>query len=174
MAAKIIPPSNFAVVQTDLYRSAQPTELNFPFLEKLNLRSVVHLAPDELPPPFLAWLDDQGIRLIHLGDDVGKRSPWKPVSEEMVLEGLSVLLDPASYPLLVMCTLGRHRTGTLGGCLRKLQGWNLTAILEEYRRHAGPKFRLLNEQFIELFDTDLVPVPPRRPSWLLPAAVAAT
>ena len=98
-------------------RSAQPTELNFPFLEKLNLRSVVHLAPDELPPPFLAWLDDQGIRLIHLGDDVGKRSPWKPVSEEMVLEGLSVLLDPASYSLLVMCTLGRHRTGTLVGCL---------------------------------------------------------
>ena len=48
MAAKIIPPSNFAVVQTDLYRSAQPTELNFPFLEKLNLRSVVHLAPDVL------------------------------------------------------------------------------------------------------------------------------
>ena len=170
----IVPPQNWAMVETDLYRSAQPTELNFPFLEKLQLRSVIYLAPDEPPAPLQAWFEDQGINLIHLGDDIGKRSPWKPVSEETVLEGLHVLLNPQNYPLLIMCTLGRHRTGTMVGCLRKLQGWNLTAILEEYRRHAGPKFRLLNEQFIELFDTDLVPVPPRRPSWLLPAAVAAT
>ena len=59
-----------------------------------------------------------------------------------------------------MCNLGRHRTGTLVGCLRKLQRWNLTCILEEYRRHCiTSKFRLLNEQFIELFDIDLVQVP---------------
>ena len=168
MVAAFIPPQNFGMVEADLYRSAQPTELNFPFLEKLQLRSVIYLAPDELPAPLLTWLDDQRIRLIHLGEDVGKRSPWKPVSEQTVLEALHVLLEPASYPLLVMCNLGRHRTGTMVGCLRKLQGWSLTAILEEYRRHAGPKFRLLNEQFIELFDTDLVPVPQRRPSWLMP------
>ena len=164
----IVPPQNFGMVENDLYRSAQPTELNFAFLEKLHLRSVICLAPDELTEPLSAWLGDQRIQLIHLGEDVGKRSPWKPVSEETVLEGLHVLLDRTSYPTLVMCNLGRHRTGMLIGCLRKLQGWSLTAILEEYRRYAGPKFRTLNEQFIELFDTDLVPVPQRRPLWLLP------
>lgn len=42
------------------------------------------------------------------------------------------------------------------GCFRKLQKWNLTSILEEYRRFAGSKGRILNEQFIELFDIDLV------------------
>ena len=117
---------------------------------------------------FLNWLAEQQIELIQLGDDAGHRSPWKPVSEDVVVQGLHLLLDPQNYPLLVMCNLGRHRTGTMIGCLRKLQGWNLTSILEEYRRHAGSKFRLLNEQFIELFDTDLVPVPTRRPPWLLP------
>ena len=106
------------------------------------------------------------MELIHLGEDVGNRSPWKPVSEETVLAGLRVLLDPSQYPLLVMCNLGRHRTGTMIGCLRKLQGWNLASILEEYRRHAGPKFRLLNEQFIELFDTDLVRRSSEAPPWL--------
>ena len=35
-----------------------------------------------------------------------------------------------------------------------------------YRRHAGSKFRLLNEQFIELFDADLVSIPPTAPLWL--------
>lgn len=52
------------------------------------------------------------------------------------------------------------------GCLRKLQRWNLTSIFEEYRRYAGPKVRVLNEQFIELFDTDLVRVPMDHPKWL--------
>ena len=115
----------------------------------------------------LTWLEDQKIELIHLGDDVGKRSPWKPISEETVLEGLHIMLNPSSYPLLVMDNLGRHRTGTMVGCLRKLQGWNLTSILEEYRRHAGAKFRQLNEQFIELFDIDLVPLPQSRPQWMV-------
>jgi tyrosine-protein phosphatase OCA1 len=49
--------------------------------------------------------------------------------------------------------------------MRKLQRWNLTSIFEEYRRYAGPKVRLLNEQFIELFDTDLVGIPTNKPKW---------
>jgi len=165
-----IPPQNYGMVEQDLYRSAQPNELNFPFLEKLHLRTVIYMTPDQLPPALIMWLEDQRINLVILGEEVGKRSPWKPVSEETVLEGLHLLLEPANYPMLVMCNLGRHRTGTMIGCLRKLQGWSLTSILDEYRRHAGAKYRLLNEQFIELFDTDLVHVPQRRPPWLLPTA----
>lgn len=82
---------------------------------------------------------------------------------QVVVEGLRLVLDPSSYPLLVMCNLGRHRTGTLIGCLRKLQHWSLTCVLEEYRRHASSKSRHLNEQFIELFDIDLVQVPAHCP-----------
>ena len=164
-----IPPQNFGMVECDLYRSGAPTELNFPFLEKLQLRKIIYLAPDECSEMFLNWLAEQQIELIQLGDDAGHRSPWKPVSEDVVVQGLHLLLDPQNYPLLVMCNLGRHRTGTMIGCLRKLQGWNLTSILEEYRRHAGSKFRLLNEQFIELFDCDLVPTTAR---WRSPSARA--
>ena len=51
--------------------------------------------------------------------------------------------------------------------MRKLQRWSLTAIFEEYRRHAGSKVRLLNEQFIEFFDTELVAGPVAdKPKWL--------
>lgn len=126
-----IPPPNFGMVEADLYRSGQPNQLNFPFLEKLHLRKVIYLAPDEPMADFLKWLDDRQIELVHLGEDVGKRSPWKPVSEEMVVDGLHQLLEPNNYPLIVMCNLGRHRTGTMIGCMRKLQGWSLTSILEE-------------------------------------------
>lgn len=57
-----------------------------------------------------------------------------------------IVLQPSSYPLMIMCNLGRHRTGTVVGCLRKLQRWNLASIFEEYRRHAGAKVRVMNEQ----------------------------
>lgn len=81
---------------------------------------------------------------------------WDPITEEIVLQALHLLVQFKTYPCLVMCNLGRHRTGTVIGCFRKLQKWNLSAILEEYRRFAGPKVRVMNEQFIELFDEELV------------------
>lgn len=169
----LIPPQNFGMVENDLFRAGQPNNLNFPFLEKLHLRTIINLSPDELPQSLLTWIEDQQVDLVHLGEDIGgQRNPWKPVSEETVLEGLRLLLEPARYPLLIMCNLGRHRTGTMIGCLRKLQGWNLTSILEEYRRHAGPKHRLMNEQFIELFDTDLVSVPSQSPGWMVSPATS--
>ena len=42
--------------------------------------------------------------------------------------------------------MGRHRSGTVVGCYRKLQRWALSSIFEEYRRYAGMKVRVLNEQ----------------------------
>ena len=36
--------------------------------------------------------------------------------------------------------------GTVIGCLRKLQRWNLASILTEYRRFVGNRVRLTNEQ----------------------------
>ena len=73
-----------------------------------------------------------------------------------MLEALRFVVEPENYPLLIICTYGKHRSGTVVACLRKLQRWNLTAIFEEYRRYGGNKIRLQNEQFIELFDTDLI------------------
>ncbi|KAJ3192846.1 tyrosine-protein phosphatase required for protection against superoxide stress (By similarity) [Irineochytrium annulatum] len=157
-----IPPMNFGMVEEDLFRSGQPNELNFPFLEKLNLRTVIYLAPEEPNQRFLDFVDDQDIKLYHLGGSASANA-WDPISEEVVLEALELILDPKNFPLILMCNLGRHRTGTVVGCLRKLQRWNLTSIFEEYRRYAGPKVRVLNEQFIELFDIDLVKVPDKFP-----------
>jgi len=168
LMAHYIPPINWGMVEEDLYRSGQPNVLNFPFLEKLNLKTIIWLAPDDPTQQFYNFVDDQGIELIHLGMDSQTRisNPWNPISEDTVVSALKLILDPKNYPLSVMCNLGRHRTGTVIGCLRKIQRWNLTSIFEEYRRHAGSKVRLLNEQFIELFDTDLVGIPENPPHWL--------
>ena len=83
-----------------------------------------------------------------------------------MVKTLEVVLNVDAYPLYICDSLGRGRTGAVLGCLRKLQRWNLTSILGEYRRFAGDVVLPLNEQFIELFDVDLVNVPSDAPQWL--------
>ncbi|KAI9298361.1 putative tyrosine phosphatase family protein [Neoconidiobolus thromboides FSU 785] len=163
----LIPPMNFGYIEEDLYRCGQPNELNFPFLESLKLKHILFMAAEEPSQVFLNFVDDQEIEFHHLGLN-SSTNAWDPITEEVVVEALNLILNKSHYPLLIMCNLGRHRTGTVVGCLRKLQRWNLAAIFEEYRRYAGQKVRLLNEQFIELFDTDLVPIPKNdsKPDWL--------
>ncbi len=75
------------------------------------------------------------------------------------------LLDPKLQHVLLMDTGAGHRVGAVVGCLRKLQNWCISAILDEYRRYARDKARDSVEHFLELFDTDLVHVTVR-PPWL--------
>eukprot|EP01135_Chromosphaera_perkinsii_P011411 Nk52_evm56s2391 gene=Nk52_evmTU56s2391 len=106
--------------------------------------------------------------MVHLGYKAWKPDAgWKPVSEELIKEALELVLDVSSHPVMVSCTSGIHQTGTFVGCLRKLQGWNMASIFHEYRMYAGSKSRYINEQFIELFDLDLVTLPQQLPPFFV-------
>lgn len=59
----------------------------------------------------LDFIDDQDIHLYHLGV-VSSMNAWDPITEEVVLEASELVLTPKNYPMIVMCNLGRHRTGT--------------------------------------------------------------
>jgi hypothetical protein len=92
-------------------------------------------------------------------------SSSKPTSEDLVIAALTLVLEPKHYPLHLICSSGgRHRTGVVIGCFRKLQRWALSSIFAEYRRYAGGargaadanNELMMNEQFIELFDIELV------------------
>jgi tyrosine-protein phosphatase SIW14 len=39
------------------------------------------------------------------------------------------------------------------GCLRKLQRWRLSSVLDEYLHFAAAKARKTDQRFMELFDT---------------------
>ncbi|ORY28291.1 protein-tyrosine phosphatase [Naematelia encephala] len=177
--AKIVPPINFGLVEDGFYRSAQPSELNFSFLEKLNLRTIIWVGAEEPSDILRSFVDAQGIVLHDLAPQQSLNPhfpppytdggvvpfagqyhlpPLPPPPEPLIIRALTHLLQPETFPTLVCCNMGRHRSGTVVGCYRKLQRWALSSILEEYRRYAGMKVRVLNEQFIELFDTDLVSI----------------
>lgn len=40
---------------------------------------------------------------------------YDPITEEVVLQALELVISPAASPLMIMCNLGRHRTGTVVG-----------------------------------------------------------
>jgi len=80
---------------------------------------------------------------------------------------MELLLDRSYHPILLISSSGTHQVGTLVGCLRRLQQWNLASILDEYRSFAAPSPRLSCEQIIELWDPDLVQIAEgaQPPSW---------
>ena len=63
-------------------------------------------------------------------------------------------MDPVNQPVLIHCNKGKHRTGSVVGCIRRLQNWSLSAVVNEYIMFAAPKTRLEDQRFIESFDVN--------------------
>lgn len=139
------------MVDKGIYRSGHPIPKNFAFLKKLGLRSVVYLCEDPYSTVNCSFLSNNGIRLFHLGTH-GNKEPFQFIPAELVQRALSVVSDPANHPVLIHCNKGTHRTGCVVASLRKRQRWALTSIFAEYRRFAGSRVRVLDQQFIELLE----------------------
>jgi tyrosine-protein phosphatase SIW14 len=135
----------------------------------LGLKTVIQLSPEVPIKAVTQFLEENNINFIHLGLKAWKPdASWKPITEELIKEALEIVLDVKSHPVMVTCTTGVHQTGVLVGCLRRLQNWSLASILVEYRMYAQQSnTRYVNEVFIELFDVDLVTLPPNLPTWFV-------
>lgn len=149
------PPENFTMVSSWIYRSSFPSRRHFGFLRGLGLRNILTLVLETYPTGHKQWLKEEGIGLLQFGLP-GNKEPFVHIPPQQIAAALAALLDRRNHPILVHCNKGKHRTGCLVGCLRKMQQWSLTAIFEEYRRFASPKPRAMDQEFIELFDTRLV------------------
>ena len=78
------------------------------------------------------------------------KEPFGVTDERIIEAALSKVVDTRNHPILIHCDKGKHRTGCLVGCLRKLQGWSLASIFDEYARFCKGVVRDLDLQFIEL------------------------
>nr|XP_043630777.1 tyrosine-protein phosphatase DSP1-like [Erigeron canadensis] len=148
---ELYPPVNFAKVDYGIYRSSFPDSANFPFLKALGLRSIVYLCPEAYPEHNLEFLKSNRIQLFHFGIE-GTKEPYVDIPEDTIREALKVVLDVRNHPLLIHCKRGKHRTGCLVGCLRKMQRWSLLTIFDEYHKFAAAKARVSDQRFMELFD----------------------
>ncbi|CEO97843.1 hypothetical protein PBRA_005957 [Plasmodiophora brassicae] len=137
-ASALIPPDNFAMVDRGVYRSSFPKKKHFPFLEKIGLRTIVCLVLEDYPEGNLRFLEGIGARLLKFGV-AGNKEPFTDISSDVMRSALYAVLDTRNHPVLIHCNKGKHRTGCLVGCYRKVQKWSMTAVFDEYRRFAHPK-----------------------------------
>ncbi|KAJ1506659.1 Tyrosine-protein phosphatase dsp1 [Coelomomyces lativittatus] len=103
----------------------------------------------------MKFLRENGITLFQFGV-AGNKEPFVDIPEDKIVGALACLLNKKNHPILIHCNKGKHRTGCLVGCLRKVQHWSYTSIFDEYRSFAYPKARSMDQQFIELFDASKV------------------
>jgi len=160
----IVPPLYFGMVAPKIYRSGHPLQLNFHFLERLKLKTIIYLADQEYSAENIAWCELHGIRTCHIRMQSAKE-PFIENDPALVAEALSHLLDSRNYPLLVHSNKGKHRCGVVVGCLRKLQGWSLASIFNEYDRYAQGKGES-DLQFIETFNHTVNFDTQHKPSWM--------
>ncbi|VVA90031.1 unnamed protein product [Arabis nemorensis] len=147
----LIPPLNFSMVDNGIFRSGFPDSGNFSFLQTLGLRSIIYLCPEPYPESNIQFLKSNGIKLFQFGIE-GNKEPFVNIPDHKIRKALKVLLDEKNHPVLIHCKRGKHRTGCLVGCLRKLQKWCLTSIFDEYQRFAAAKARVSDQRFMEIFD----------------------
>ncbi|KAJ9703266.1 hypothetical protein PVL29_004881 [Vitis rotundifolia] len=104
--AVYVPPSNFSMVEENIFRSGLPSPINFPFLETLNLRSIIYLCPEPYPEENCKFLQSQNIRLFQFGIE-GKKEPPVAMSTDTISEALKVLIDVRNHPILIHCKRGK-------------------------------------------------------------------
>uniref|UniRef100_J3MC86 Tyrosine specific protein phosphatases domain-containing protein n=1 Tax=Oryza brachyantha TaxID=4533 RepID=J3MC86_ORYBR len=112
---------------------------------------LAYLCPEPYPETNTEFLAKNGIKLHQFGIE-GRKEPFVNIPDDKIREALKVVLDVRNQPLLIHCKRGKHRTGCVVGCLRKLQKWCLSSVFDEYQRFAAAKARSTDQRFMELFD----------------------
>ncbi|KAK0626971.1 tyrosine phosphatase family-domain-containing protein [Immersiella caudata] len=142
-------PLNFGVVVPGVYRSSFPQEEDYAFVEGLKLKTVVTLVQKDFPEGYHAFISNNGIKH-HVFDMKGTKKQEIPIKTMRSI--LRLVLDRQNHPLLMHCNHGRHRTGCVVAVVRKVSGWDLGHILQEYRNFAEPKVRDCDINYITGFE----------------------
>ncbi|EPY49253.1 phosphoprotein phosphatase [Schizosaccharomyces cryophilus OY26] len=165
MSIPLIVPENFGIVYPNImYRSSCPNLMNFPFLESLSIRTIVSLRQDEYTQEELEYMKKRNIAYYHVGmpgskyrkqefKTDGEQSDYMDI-DSLVRKSLRVILKKESWPVLIHCSGGKHRTGIVIGSLRALMDWPVQERIEEYVCHSHPKEREVDKEYIRNFAAD--------------------
>jgi tyrosine-protein phosphatase SIW14 len=132
-----------------LYRGGQMTADGLTdAIQKLGIRTVINVQ-NEFPDPDLrrSFLDSGtvkesevcaacGANYILLEPDLVPPSSVPPNRPHVIEPFLKLLDDPASYPILLHCKAGLHRTGVLVAVYRmEYDGWSASAAMRELKEN---------------------------------------
>mmetsp|Transcript_15533 Transcript_15533/g.16829 ORF Transcript_15533/g.16829 Transcript_15533/m.16829 type:complete len:224 (-) Transcript_15533:2951-3622(-) len=66
MTEKVFPPLNFTMIEDNLYRSALPSPINYPFIKTLKLKTILVLSQNTVDDNFLSFCKENEVNLIPL------------------------------------------------------------------------------------------------------------
>ncbi|KAK5073547.1 tyrosine-protein phosphatase siw14 [Lithohypha guttulata] len=144
-------PTNFQTVAPGIYRSSYPQFVHFEKLEDLELKTIITFVPAPLELDYSNFISTSGI-IHHQIPILANKKADVFTSADIVHQVLELMLDPNNYPMLIHCNKGKHRTGCMTACFRKVCGWTDEAALEEYVKYSTPKDREFDKAFIKRFD----------------------
>ncbi|KAF7506189.1 hypothetical protein GJ744_012169 [Endocarpon pusillum] len=144
-------PTNFHPIGPGIYRSSYPQPAHFSALKTYRFKTIITLAPDPLPVANTAFMVLTGIKHHHIAV-LANKDPVVSTPAATVARILRLMLDKRNHPMLIHCNKGKHRTGCIAACFRKVTGWTDEACIAEYERHAAPKDRALDKLFIRRFE----------------------
>jgi protein tyrosine/serine phosphatase len=148
-------PANFAQVGPGIYRASYPQAAHFSALQPLRLKTIITLLPGEILPDYQSFMRTERITH-HQIQILANKDPDAYTSDEVIDKVIKLILDPTNHPILVHCNKGKHRTGCVTACFRKVTGWSLEACLAEYDKYSKPKSRELDKVFIARFDASVL------------------
>jgi tyrosine-protein phosphatase SIW14 len=163
-----VPPTNYGAVLPGLiYRSSYPKPENYEFLQDLGIKSIITLVPEALPAEYQAFMKDSGIQHFQVHIKSNKDGQVRVESCEMS-RALRLVMDRANHPILIHCNKGKHRTGCTVAVFKRIIGYELDDIVNDYHIYAGAKARFLDEVFFENFDLNNVMWHARQEGWVAP------
>lgn len=121
---------NFGKVNSNYYRGAQPTQEQVAQLKKLGVKTVVDLRKDFVPEE-AEWVRGAGMRYFNIPLKASRAA-----TDEQTAHFLSIVNDPANWPVYVHCKGGRHRTGALTGVYRITHdNWTADQAFQEMKEY---------------------------------------
>jgi tyrosine-protein phosphatase SIW14 len=141
------------IVEGKIYRSGCLTADGFrEAIQTLKIKTVINLM-EEAPDPDLvtshlnsrrvkesALCKELGVDLKFLYVEILPDDRYAKEQPATIKKYLEILDDPASYPVLLHCKAGLHRTGVLSAVYRmEYQGWTRQEAMNELKSHGfGP------------------------------------
>jgi protein tyrosine/serine phosphatase len=121
---------NFGKVNDNYYRGEQPTRDEFAQLKRFGIKTVIDLRKDSLREA------SDGARSAGLQYFNIPLLASRAATEEQTSYFLSLVNDPANWPVYVHCKGGRHRTGGMTAIYRITHdGWTADQAYEEMMKY---------------------------------------
>ena len=139
---------NFHQVNDALYRSGRPKKGAMQEVKKMGIKTILNLrSSDEKTKEEETEATTEGLRFFNVPMETFDRP-----TDAQIEKALSIINDPANQPVLVHCTRGKDRTGTVIACYRiRHDKWTDKQALKEAKQYGIGWWQIQMKDYIKDF-----------------------